>query len=80
MKLTMLGTGCAVVTDCYNTCYVFSEYNKHLLVDGGGGSGLLHQLKAANIPVNDIHEIFVTHKHIDHILGIVRQRSMATMK
>lgn len=71
MKLTMLGTGCAVVTDCYNTCYVLSENNKHLLVDGGGGSGLLHQLKAANIPVNDIHEIFVTHKHIDHILGIV---------
>lgn len=34
MKLTMLGTGCAVVTDCYNTCYVFSENNEHLLVDG----------------------------------------------
>lgn len=71
MKLTMLGTGCAVVTDCYNTCYVFSENNHHLLVDGGGGIGLLHQLKAARIPVNDIHEVFVTHKHVDHILGIV---------
>lgn len=71
MKLTMLGTGCAVVTNCYNTCFVLSDENRHLLVDGGGGIGLLHQLKEAKIPVNEIHEVFVTHKHVDHILGII---------
>ena len=41
MKLTMLGTGHAVVTECYNTCFVLSENNKHFLVDGGGGSTIL---------------------------------------
>lgn len=71
MKITMLGTGHAVVTECYNTCYVISDEDRHLLVDGGGGMGILRQLKHAGIPVNDIHEIFVTHKHIDHLLGIV---------
>ena len=71
MKLTMLGTGHAVVTECYNTCFVLSENNRHFLVDGGGGSTILTQLKRANINIGDIKTIFVTHKHIDHILGVV---------
>lgn len=71
MKLTMLGTGHAVVTECYNTCFVLSENNEHFLVDGGGGSTILTQLKRAKINIRDIKAIFVTHKHIDHILGIV---------
>ena len=37
MKLTMLGTGNAVVTNCYNTCFVLSDDGKYFLVDGGGG-------------------------------------------
>lgn len=71
MKLTMLGTGHAVVTECYNTCFVLSENNRHFLVDGGGGSTILTQLKRAKINIGDIKTIFVTHKHIDHILGVV---------
>lgn len=71
MKLTMLGTGNALVYDCYNTCFVISDDDRHFMVDGGGGSGVLSQLKAAGIRFQDIHDIFVTHKHIDHILGIV---------
>lgn len=78
MKLTMLGTGNAVVTECYNTCFVLSDKNQHFLIDGGGGNTLLHQLKKANIPWMDIHEIFVTHKHIDHILGIIWMIRMIT--
>ena len=44
MKLTMLGTGNALVTECYNTCFVLEENNQYLLVDGGGGNGILHHL------------------------------------
>ena len=71
MKITMLGTGNAVVTECYNTCFVLSENNHHFLVDGGGGNTLLRQLKRAEIPWKEIKDIFVTHKHIDHLLGII---------
>lgn len=67
----MLGTGNALVSECYNTCFVISDENKHFLIDGGGGSTLLHQLKHADINWKDIKDIFVTHKHIDHLLGIV---------
>ena len=71
MEITMLGTGNALAAKCYNTCFVLSENNRHLLVDGGGGNTILEQLQQANLPWNGIRDIFVTHKHIDHILGIV---------
>lgn len=71
MKLTILGTGNAQAVACYNTCFALSEENRHFLVDGGGGNGLLRQLAAAGIDWRDIRDIYVTHKHIDHILGII---------
>ncbi len=71
MNITMLGTGNAVVTECYNTCFVLSENNAHFMVDGGGGNTLLRQLQRAGIPWKQIRHIFVTHKHIDHLLGII---------
>ena len=71
MELTMLGTGSALVTECYNTCFVLQEDQQYFMVDGGGGSTILHQLKHAGINWKDIKTIFVTHKHIDHITGII---------
>ena len=71
MNLTMLGTGNALVTECYNTCFVLQERNQYFMVDGGGGNTLLRQLKRTNINWKDIRTIFVTHKHIDHLLGII---------
>lgn len=74
MQLTMLGTGNALVTRCYNTCFVLTEGNdaaQRLLVDGGGGNGLLTQLERAGIPWQSLRQVFVTHKHMDHIVGIL---------
>lgn len=71
MKLTMLGTGNALVTQCYNTCFVISENNQYFLVDGGGGNTILQQLEKTHIHWMDIKDIFVTHKHIDHLLGVI---------
>ncbi len=71
MKLTMLGTGNALVTECYNTCFVLDDGEECLMVDGGGGSGILAQLKHAGFDWMDMRHIFVTHKHMDHLLGVV---------
>ena len=49
MNLTMLGTGNALVTECYNTCFILQENNQYFMVDGGGGNTILHQLKHAGI-------------------------------
>lgn len=71
MKITMLGTGNALVTECCNTCFVLSSESGNLLVDTSGGNILLHRLKHAGFEVRDIHNVFITHSHIDHILGTI---------
>lgn len=71
MKLTILGTGNTKVTKCYNTCFALNEGKEYFLVDGGGGNIILRQLDMAGIDWKDIKTIFVTHKHIDHLLGII---------
>ena len=44
MKLTILGTGNAKVTKCYNTCFTLNEGKEYFMIDGGGGSTILKQL------------------------------------
>ena len=71
MKLTILGTGNAKVTKCYNTCFVLNKDKEYFMIDGGGGNTILKQLEDAGISWKEIRTIFVTHKHIDHLLGII---------
>lgn len=71
MKLTMLGTGNALVTECYNTCFLIEDTGRLFLTDGGGGNTILHQIRHGGYNWMDVRHIFVTHKHIDHLLGIV---------
>ena len=71
MKIIMLGTGNALVTECYNTCFIINEGSNSLLVDTGGGNLILRQLRHAGFTLNDIHNVFITHQHIDHLLGVI---------
>lgn len=84
MKLTMLGTGHALATRCYNACFALEEEDdaaapsgvaddsgRVFLVDAGGGSGILSQLERAGIAYGRAHDLFLTHTHIDHLLGAV---------
>lgn len=41
------------------------------MIDAGGGNGILTQLEKMNIPVTEIHDIFLTHEHTDHLLGMI---------
>lgn len=70
-RLTMLGTGCAMVTKCYNTCFTLSDGTDYFLIDTGGGNTILVNLEKAGIEINRIHNVFISHSHNDHILGIV---------
>ncbi|MBQ8598438.1 MAG: MBL fold metallo-hydrolase [Lachnospiraceae bacterium] len=70
-RLIMLGTGNAAVTKCYNTCFALQDDEDYFLVDTGGGNGILSQLEKAGIPLRKIHNIFISHEHTDHLLGIV---------
>ena len=68
-QITMLGTGNATVSQIYNTCFVLQTPSTLMLVDAGGGNGILSQLKKVNVQISDIHHLFVTHAHTDHVLG-----------
>lgn len=70
-KLVVLGTGNAAVTKCYNTCFSLFDGEEHFLVDGGGGNGILRQLREAEISTGAIRAMFVSHAHTDHIFGAI---------
>ncbi len=70
-KIHILGTGNAMVTNCYNTCFAIGANEQYFLVDAGGGNGILKQLAASDIQLEAIPEMFVSHCHIDHILGVI---------
>ena len=83
MELIMLGTGHAGVTDIYNTCFLLHEEDRYFLTDAGGGNGILRQLKRAGVSPRDIHDIFITHRHTDHLLGalwMIRMSRGSTMR
>ena len=84
MKLTMLGTGHALAIRCYNACFALEEEGdpaalgdiagnreRVFLVDAGGGNGILSQLEQAGIAQGRVHDLFLTHTHVDHLLGAV---------
>ena len=71
LKLTMLGTGNALTTRCYNTCFSLSHGKKTFLVDAGGGNEIIRILQEEEISLAEIHDFFITHAHSDHILGAV---------
>lgn len=70
-QLTALGTGYAVATKCYTTCFTISAGQEHFMIDTGGGNGVLTNLEKAGIAVSQVHHIFLSHRHTDHVLGAV---------
>ena len=70
-QLTVLGTGFAVATKCYTTCFTISDGEEHFMIDTGGGSGVLTNLETLNISYNQVHHIFLSHCHTDHVMGVV---------
>lgn len=69
-KIIMLGTGHGFVYNCYNTCFIMQNDSKYFLVDTGGSAHIVQNLEKLNINLDDIHDIFISHCHTDHILGL----------
>ena len=70
MKITFLGSGYATATNCYNTSFLIDNDSQYLLVDAGGGNGILNQAKKINFDWTKLNYAFISHAHIDHLLGI----------
>lgn len=70
-KITMLGTGSGGTLKLYNTCFVIQNDKKVFLVDTGGSIEIIQRLKQINIPLEEVKDIFISHAHTDHILGLI---------
>ena len=70
-KFYVLGT-CAGISDKgFTLSGVLQHNDKFLLVDTGGGMQILKQLRLSGINISTIHDVFISHKHIDHLLGLI---------
>ena len=70
-ELYVFGIGNAQANRCYNTCFAIKDGDEYFMVDAGGGNGILRILEDMDVDLCHIHNIFVTHEHTDHIMGIV---------
>ncbi len=70
-KIIMLGTGNGGTLDLYNTCFVIQNEHNNFLVDTGGSIEIIKRLKQVNVDLYSVKDIFVSHSHTDHILGLI---------
>lgn len=70
-KITMLGTGNGGTMNLYNTCFVIQNDTGVFLIDTGGSIEIIKRLKQIDIPLKNIKNIFISHSHTDHILGLI---------
>lgn len=56
----------------YNTCFAICTADKQwFLTDAGGGNGIFQRLEQGGISYQNLHYMFVTHGHTDHIMGVI---------
>ena len=70
-QMYVLGTGNATSVNLFNTCFVIGDEEDRFLTDSGGGNGLLGRLQAVGIGLESIHHVFISHRHMDHCLGVL---------
>lgn len=70
-KLIFLGTGHAMAYHCYTTCLALSDGNHTFMTDAGGGNGVLLQMERAGLTADDITDLFISHRHTDHLIGAI---------
>jgi ribonuclease BN (tRNA processing enzyme) len=68
MTLKFLGTGAAFSLDNYQSNMIIEEQSKRLLVDAG--TDIRFALRNAGLSYKDVHSIYITHLHNDHIGGM----------
>lgn len=70
-EITMLGTGNGATLDLYHTCFTIQNEKGVFLIDTGGSIEVIKRLYDANIKLEEIKNIFISHSHTNHILGLI---------
>lgn len=70
-KLIFLGVGNGGTLSLYNTCFSIQNEKGNFLIDTGGSIEIMNKLTQAGIDYKSIKNIFISHSHTDHVLGLI---------
>lgn len=70
MKITFLGTSHGITEkDRFTSSTLLTVGNKNYLIDAG--APIMKLLQEEDVPFNTLSDVFITHSHADHYLGLV---------
>ncbi|MBU1327174.1 MBL fold metallo-hydrolase [Patescibacteria group bacterium] len=69
-KLIFLGTGNAAHLTRQMTSLCIDTPKGALLIDCGDGMGTVRQLVRAGVDLASVNDVFITHRHADHVIGM----------
>jgi ribonuclease Z len=69
-RVVFLGTGGALNPERYQAAILVESGTTRVLLDTGGGLGLVRRLLAAGIAPASIGHVFLSHRHLDHVGGL----------
>jgi ribonuclease BN (tRNA processing enzyme) len=69
-RVIFLGTGGAINAERYQASMVVEAGETRVLLDTGGGLGLVRRLHAAAIPPPTVGHVVLSHRHLDHVGGL----------
>jgi ribonuclease Z len=69
-RVVFLGTGGALNPERYQASLLVESGATRVLLDTGGGLGLVRRLLAAQIDPASIGHVFLSHRHLDHVGGL----------
>ena len=69
-RVVFLGTGGALNPERYQAAIVVQAAGTTILLDTGGGLGVVRRLLACEIDPLAVRHVFVSHRHVDHVGGL----------
>jgi ribonuclease Z len=69
-RVVFLGTGGALNPERYQAAILVESGATRVLLDTGGGLGLVRRLHGAGIDPASIGHVFLSHRHLDHVGGL----------
>jgi ribonuclease Z len=69
-RVVFLGTGGALNPERYQAAVLVECGDTRVLLDTGGGLGLVRHLLAAGVPPAQVGHVFLSHRHLDHVGGL----------
>jgi ribonuclease Z len=69
-RVVFLGTGGALNPERYQAAMLVQAGARSVLLDVGGGLGIVRRLLACEVDPASVRHVFLSHRHIDHVGGL----------